>query len=472
MRGARAVGAVEGAPALAFAFALASAFAFASPALAEPLPAPEDPLTLAAEQAEGAFWLPVSRASLGLVGTDDRLRPYSTAELPRTVAGALAFSCERLEGRPCGPGAGLELSLESQAGYKDLLSGFLRLRMDAGSQAHGAGLALDRGGLLLSLGPLALFAGRDVLSAGPGVRTQLTLGHNAAPLDHARALLVLPLGAPVKLGLLYALAHLRDPQAFPGTLLSVQRAQLELFSRVQLGGTRLLQLGGEGAPGSPLDLWTFLREHFERQPGPDGSGISNNRIGFDVAVDLPELFGSRAYYELVLEDTRKEVGDALRYDADHLFGLEVRALPLGLLTGALLELERTGRVSQEHGQFTCGMTNAGRTLGSPLGPDAWSLFAQLTGQAGAASVSPWVEWVRLDADLYDSFDPGPGGIVLTHRGPRERRVRGGLEGRWRLDPRWAVEAGAWVEQTWREAFVAGADFLTGGVRAALTLDLR
>ena len=421
----------------------------------------------------GGLWvLPLSRASFGLAATNDRLRPYSTAVMPRQLAGALAFSCERAEGRPCGQGAGLELNLEAQAGFGELVAAFVRVRSDAGTNAWSAGLALDRAGLRFALGPLAVVAGRDVLSVGPGVRTQLALGHGPAPLDHARAQLVFALAAKVKLGLVYALARLRDPQRFAGTLLSVQRAQLELFSRVLLGGTRLLQLGGKGGPGTPLDLWTFLREHVDRQPGPDGYGISNNRMGFDVSVELPELFGARAWYELVLEDTRNELLDAVQWDGDHLLGFEARALPLGAVTGVLVELQRTGRDSQAHYQYRTGMSSAGRLLGSPLGPDAWSLFAQLHGRAGAAALSPWFEWIRLDADQYQGFDPGPGGLVLTHRGPRERRARGGLDGRYRLDARWAVEASVWVEQTWGEAFVPGADFVTGGARAALTLDLR
>src|SRR5205807_8849212 len=93
------------------------------------------------------------------------------------------------------------------------------------------------------------------------------------------------------------------------------------------------------------------------------------RLSFDLTVRLPELRGTRLYYEIAFEDTRTAFFNSLQYDADHLLGLEVRALQLGPFRRAFIELEHTGWVSHEHSIFTTGMTNAGRTFGSALGPD-------------------------------------------------------------------------------------------------------
>src|SRR6202022_1227030 len=94
-------------------------------------------------------------------------------------------------------------------------------------------------------------------------------------------------------------------------------------------------------------------------------------------------------------------------------------------SGLLLELSRTGIRSQEHELFTTGFTNAGRTVGSPLGPDAWSAFLRARGVFDGAFVEPWVEYAHLSSNTYRFFESGPVGIELQHRGEPERRLRGG-----------------------------------------------
>src|SRR5438094_425978 len=201
----------------------------------------------------------------------------------------------------------------------------------------------------------------------------------------------------VRISLLYFLDRLRQPQTFRGTLLDCARAQLDFGDRVQLGGSRMLMLGGEGAPDYG-GFTGFILEHFGRTHETPTGTAGNNRLSFDLSVRLPELRGARLYYEIAFEDTRKAFWNSVEYDADHLLGIELRAIRLGPWRRLFVELEHTGWVSQEHGVFTTGMTNAGRTLGSALGPDGTSLWIRADFEHAALTISPWFEWLRFSGD--------------------------------------------------------------------------
>jgi hypothetical protein len=429
-----------------------------------------DPLLLPAALA--GFWarpaaLLTARAAL----VDEHLRPYSTAVRPRDLAGFLALSCEHQEGLPCGPGAGLGLEVDSSAGYGRWASAYTRLRVGGGTHAYAEGLEIDRAYLNFELGPLALEVGRDVQVLGPAARSALMLSDNAAPFDHARISTAHPIdilgenGSLLRLSLRYFIARLRDPQRFHGTLLTGSRAQIDLFDGLEVGGTRLLQLGGEGAPGFG-GLGGFIVEHFRRQTGPTGAGVSNNRLSFDAAYVFRGLRGARVYYELAFEDTRSQFFNALEYQTDHLLGIEVVGLDAAGRHGWLVEVHRTGVDSHEHSLYTTGMTNAERTLGSPLGPDAWSVYARGRIDLPAAAISPWAEIAHLSSDVYGATETGP--IVRVSEGIAERRYRLGLDARFDLRPRLSLQLAAFAERAGNADLAEGATRFNAGLRGALS----
>ena len=87
------------------------------------------------------------------------------------------------------------------------------------------------------LGPIAAEVGRDVLVLGPSSHTQLGWGENAPPLDHVRLSTVRPLAITDDLrgSLFYAIGRLRDPQTFPGNLVTIARGQLDIAGTIELG---------------------------------------------------------------------------------------------------------------------------------------------------------------------------------------------------------------------------------------------
>jgi len=414
------------------------------------------------------WWVaPVERAAARVSVIDEQVRPYSTAIRPRDLTGAIALSCEHEEGRPCGAGAGLVTELDSSAGYGPWLSGAIRVRARAGTSGLDEGVDLDRAYVNAELGPLAVEAGRDVLVLGPASRTQLAWGDHAPPLDHVRISTAAPfaLGSAARGNLLYVVGRLRAPQTFPGNLVTIARGQLDIANTVELGMSQLLQLGGEGARS--LGLVDFVLEHVRRRDksaGPTDS--SNRRVSFDVSAQIPELAGARFYYELVFEDLRrKRWMDAVRYDADHLVGVELAAIGPGRRHGLVVEWQQTGVRSQEHTPRTTGFTNAGRVVGSPLGPDAQSLYVGGRIALGRVTVRPWGEVAGLSSDTYTFVDHGP--ITRATVGVTERRYRAGLGGRLAIRRGWILETEAIVEHVSSFAFEPGAHRNNVGATASV-----
>jgi hypothetical protein len=272
-------------------------------------------------------------------------RDYSLAVRPRDIAGSLALSCQNRAGEPCGGGAGGFTNLDSGAGYGSVISLFTRLRLVAGTEAYEPDFSVDRIRLRGTAGPITADVGRDVLRLGPSQRTQLGWGTNAPPVDRVHVFTSRPLELTSALRLEgdYALARLRAPQTYPGNLVSITHGQVDIGDDVELGIVQLLQMGGEGAPH--LGVWDFLAEHVRRgDKSASSTDSSNRRFGGDAAVRVPSLYKARIYYQLIFEDIRKaRFIDALRYDADHLFGIE--AEPAGV--GVVVEWQQTGVRSQE-----------------------------------------------------------------------------------------------------------------------------
>jgi len=243
------------------------------------------------------------------------------------------------------------------------------------------------------------------------------------------------------------------------------RARLDFGDSVQLGFSRLLQIGGDGAPYYG-GFTGFILEHFGRtREGVAQGTVENNRLSFDLAIRIPELRGARLYYEIAFEDTRKAFWNSVRYDADHLVGIELADLKLGAWRRLFIELEHTGWVSQEHSVFTTGMTNAGRTLGSALGPDGTSLWLRADFEARRFVLSPWVEWLRFSGDTYGSDQAR--GVFVVARGPVEHRRRLGIDAQATVAPL-VVSAGLFGERIDNADLANGSTRWSGGLRAAVT----
>lgn len=396
--------------------------------------------------APGGWWLrPLSRAVLAVSASSGEPRPYSTTARPRDVAGSIAIACERAYQRSCERGVALDAELDAAAGYGSWLSATTRGRATASA------LAIDRAVLTAELSGIELAIGRDAFVLGPGARTQLMWSTQAPPVDGGRVQTSRPLalvGDWLHGSALYAVIKPRAPQT-SDNLVSVARLQLDLLGTVELGAAQILQ---QDEPRSPRDAARFVLEHIRRRDASASpSDSSNRRVSLDAAVSVR---GARIYYELAFEDLRRELWSAIRYDADHLLGIEYAALGSDGRSGLTVELQRTGVRSQEHAIRTTGLTSEGRVFGSPLGPAASSVFVGAWGHRGALRIQPWLEVASLSSDTY--VFPPDAGISRSQRGPSERRARLGVAVALQL--RRALRAEAEVSGEWIEnrAFEPGA----------------
>jgi hypothetical protein len=405
------------------------------------------------------WWIrPIERAALRIDLVDEAARGYATAARPRTVAGMLALSCEGQEGRPCGRGLGLAAELDAAAGYGAWAAGAIRLRARTGRDRYATGLDFDRAYLNAELGPIAAELGRDVVVLGPAARTQLGWGTSAPPLDHVRLSGARPLALSrhVRANVVYVLGRLAAPQTYPGNLVSITRAQLDLGDQFELGAMQLLQLGGDGAPGA--GVWNFVLEHVRRRDlSASPSDSSNRRVGFDVAARIAGFGGARITYQLMFEDLRKQFVDALRYDADHVLGVQTRWLTA--------EWRKTGVRAYEHVPRLTGFTTGGRIVGDPLGPAAQAVFVGGRIPVRWGVVMPWIEIAQLASDTYTFVESGP--IVKTSDGTTELRVRIGARARVPIGHGLELDPEVALEDVERASFVPGARHINAVFRAVL-----
>lgn len=411
-----------------------------------------------APELPGRWWLrPIARAAIRVDAAAETTRTYSAATRPRTVAGTLALSCEGQEGRPCGDGLGLAAELDTAGGYGAWAAGAVRLRARTGSDGYGTALDLDRAYVNAEIGPIAAEIGRDVLVLGPAAPTQVGWSTNPPPLDQLRLSGARPLAlsSRVHVNAVYVLGRLAAPQTFSGDLVSIARAQIDI-DRISVGAMQLLQLGGDGAPG--FGIWDFVLEHVRRRdPSASASDSSNRRVGLDVAAHVAVLGGARITYQLMFEDLRRELVSAVRYDADHVVGVQTRWLTV--------EWHRTGVRSYEHVPRVTGFTTGGRIVGDPLGPAAQAVLVAGRIPVRGSVVVPWAQVARLASDTFEFPDPGP--VTKTGDGTAELRFRIGARARFPLPGGLELAPEAALEHVERASFAPGARNTNALFRAVL-----
>ena len=421
------------------------------------------------------FWFrPFERAIARFDAFSDDAAPYWTPNRRELMVGAVSVSCEYQEGRPCGNGVGLVSELDASVGYGRWVSAFTRVLLPVGSANYQTGPQLERGYINAEVGPVAVELGRDVLVLGPGERAQMMVGENTAPLDLVRISTSRPLKIPripVAVEAFAAGGRLRDPQRFHNPLITILRLQLDLFDQFELGATHILEFDGDGAPH--LGVGDAIAEHFTRknlQPGGpylNGTDYSNRRISFDGTYTMKFFHGTRVYYELAFEDVRKELVDAWVYDGDHLAGVHVPGLSRSGNYGVTVEYQHIGARSQTHSTWTSGLTNAGLTLGTPLGPDSWSLYAAVRVDLPRRIwVLPWAELVRRSNDTYKFVDYGP--IYRLTYGNEETRIRLGAQAQMIVRSDLRLNARILYEHASTFEFIPGSSRDNGGGELSLT----
>jgi hypothetical protein len=227
------------------------------------------------------------------------------------------------------------------------------------------------------VGPFEVEAGKDSLWWGPGYHGSLLMSNNAQPFTMIKlstaalaASWFLRAAGPFKAE--WFLAGWEDQdfrRQTDGPALNLKPLPL-----VELGASRVIMLGGEGAPS------VSCYDYFESLvTGGEEETQSNQLAGVDGALLLPlpngmPLRSVKLYADCYGED--EAAGTPSKWS--YLAGVRLNDLLRTGRTDLRIEYVDTHPVAYTHHLYTSGYTYKGRTLGHHVGPDARDLFVQLS----------------------------------------------------------------------------------------------
>lgn len=375
-------------------------------------------------------------------------------------------------------GANGGFTFESRAQIGDWLTVYLQPELIANEDFGAA--RLTTGYLKLTVFNVELLVGRDSLWWGPGLRGSLVLSNNAPPLDQIRIGAAEPFLLPWvgqwigPTKLLFFIAQLEERRDHPRAQLAGMRATVSPASFLELGVSRVTQFGGSNG-GSP-DAWDTVRILFdvvEPQAGDDPQQEpalrSNNVFALDVDIRIPNVArwglparDLRIYGEMGWDDTCCETHYVpLREALSGLAGIQL----LGLLghegVDARLEWAKTSRLTFNHSQFRNGYWTRGHAIGHYIGTDGEEYFKRITN--------------RLSPDLMLGLQVSRatiGNTLRQFRGPKEKRVGGGIDVSYRLPAGFSLFAGYEIMDVTNRAFRRGDDGFDHIVRFELTRSFR
>jgi hypothetical protein len=235
-----------------------------------------------------------------------------------------------------------------------------------------------------ALGPLECEVGRDSLWWGPGRHGSMLMSNNAQPFNMVKITNPEPVLLPWifrGLGLVAAeafLARLEADRDYPHALLSGIRLNIKPHPLVELGASRVVMYGGEGA--RPLGFFDYF--------GPllvgHNQDWNNQLAGLDgsVLIPLPQnqfLRSVKLYADAAGED---EAGHLPCRWGD-LIGFQLNDILKTGRTDFRLEyaddiVPGSPGVFYTHSQYTSGYTYEGRVIGHHMGTDSRDLFLQVS----------------------------------------------------------------------------------------------
>ncbi len=234
------------------------------------------------------------------------------------------------------------------------------------------------------VGSLEIEAGKDSLWWGPGHHGSIIMSNNAQPFTLLKVTNPQPLQLPWIFRYVgpfkgqWFLAQLEEDRDIPEAKLTGLRLNIKPLPTFELGVSRVIMFGGQGAPG--VDLFDYVMMFLTRSE----QGENNQLAGVDASFLMPlwenKLLRSvRIYADLAGED--EAAGWPSKWG--ELLGLQLNDV---LKTGRTdLRIEYANNmisgladVFYEHSLYTSGYTYKGRVIGHHMGTDSKDLFLQLS----------------------------------------------------------------------------------------------
>ena len=341
-----------------------------------------------------------------------------------------------MEGRPFADGNNLTIETAHSASLSRYFSVYAAPRFDVLSTREGSTNVQVRLQALygkLSLKNIELEVGRDSLIWGHGEYGGVLASNNARNLDMIKlsndSPFVLPsifkyLG-PSKYTLFVAkLGSYYDPE---NAYVSGVAASFKPLSFLEIGVKHQISVGGDGVPKSSFG--EKVRELFFLN-GYDPSRerlVIDNREGFDVRVQIPQLRNAVVYTEGIFEDFGR---DSFWLQFTEMMGF-TSGIYFPLLTAdgsddLRIEYEHSPAAYGRHATYLSGLSLDSRLRGSELGPDGKGFHA-----TWRHSLQPATQ-LRIEAhyenrgsDRYTQR-PSPNGadkVIRLTNNPKEQRFR-------------------------------------------------
>jgi hypothetical protein len=220
---------------------------------------------------------------------------------------------------------------------------------------------------------------------------------------------------------------------------------------LEIGFKHQTTVGGEGSPS--VSLWQMVREFFMVRASGWPQESMDNREGFDVRVQIPQLHRAFIYAEGVFEDFgRESFWPQFTEQMGFSSGLYFPLLTSDGANDLRFEYEHSPAAYGRHYLYTSGLTLDNRLRGSEIGPDGtafhviWRhVFPSNTLLRGEA------HYEGRRGDTYRQTPTENGGVdrvirVTNH--PIERRLRFTTSLDWRFDFRWIFRPQIGYERVW------------------------
>lgn len=313
-----------------------------------------------------------------------------------------------------------------------------RPRIDLVEHHGGAGgtdvvASLHTGYARVRLWNLALEAGLDERSWGPGDRGGLTISSSSLPLPA----LTLQSDTAFRLPWIFGrlgptrmtamLSDLGERQTFPHAKLAGYTISFAPADRVAFGVSLLDHMGGFGAPATSLggriaDMFPYIDWLVRKEKNREAT---NKLAGGDLRIRIPEWRGTTVRWEFLLDDFEpKRIPRLLWDDTGELLGVDVARLTSDGALSASVEYRRTSIRLYEHGQFTNGVTYHRTLIGDPLGPNAAGLYGALRWRpAAGVTVALRPEYEQRNPSIYRVLSNTDFRFLVTSERAREVRRR-------------------------------------------------
>ncbi len=310
---------------------------------------------------------------------EDDIRPVDQPEITANVSSWKAYQ----EGIKFNPGHnGLfigEWALSAARWFSVNIEPLLLVREvgDTELDLHSGNIKFTLNNFELKVGRAHMYWGQTQSDA------RILLGINTRPLD------IIQIGSPQFFILPWifkylgpaqyrlSLAKLDGEQIFPHPLLATGRLMFKPTKNVEVGITRSMEFGGDGAPsfffleplaefvGIRVDEGKFWSLPITRFKG-EGSSFNNNFLGWDIRWTIESLRRSELFVEFYDEDP---LGiDGWRRNLGIHLGFWIPRLTRAGDWQLLFEAGYSPRVNYHHGIFKSGLTNEMQILGFNHGP--------------------------------------------------------------------------------------------------------